>query len=238
MAHVLMAVTAADTIALADGSAHPTGFWAEELVELHRGLMAAGHEVTIATPGGARPPVDPGSLSGDAAGDLRVYLDGIDGLLAQPRALHAVHDGEYDAIVLPGGHGPMVDLAVDPDLGRLLVDAAEREAVVGVLCHGPAGLLSAVREDGSFAFAGRRIAVFTDEEERQGGLGTGTPYLVASRLAELGAIIEPAAPWSVEVVRDGALVSGQNPQSSVATAARLVEVLAERAGQNTEPGAR
>src|SRR6478735_48273 len=215
MAHVLMAVTGADAIELTDGTAHPTGFWAEELVELHRGLVAAGHDVTIATPGGVRPPVDPGSLSGDGADDLRTYLDDIDGLLAQPRALGDVREGEYEAIVLPGGHGPMVDLAVDADLGRLLIDAADRDAVVGVLCHGPAGLLSAVRADGSFAFAGRRIAVFTDEEERQGGLGAGAPYLVASRLSELGAVIEPAAPWSVEVVRDGTLVSGQNPQSSV-----------------------
>lgn len=228
MAHVLMAVTGADTITLADGTAHPTGFWAEELVELHRGLVAAGHDVTIATPDGVRPPVDPGSLGAEGADALRDYLDGIDDLLSHPRALGDVRDGEYDAIVLPGGHGPMVDLAVDPDLGRLLVDAADRDAVVGVLCHGPAGLLSAVREDGSFAFAGRRIAVFTDEEERQGGLGEGTPYLVASRLAELGAIIEPAAPWSVEVTRDGRLVSGQNPQSSVATAEQVVEALAGR----------
>lgn len=228
MAHVLMVVTGAGTIALADGTAHPTGFWAEELVELHRGLHAAGYDVTIATPGGVRPPVDPASLSGDDAAGLRASLDSIDGLLAQPRPLGDVPAGVYDAIVLPGGHGPMVDLAVDADLGRLLIDAADRGAVVGALCHGPAGLLSAVRPDGSFAFAGRRIAVFTDEEERQGGLGDATPYLVASRLGELGAIIEPAAPWSVEVVRDGALVSGQNPQSSAATAARLVEVLAER----------
>ncbi|KAF2413099.1 type 1 glutamine amidotransferase domain-containing protein [Microbacterium sp. B35-04] len=227
MAHVLMAVTGADAIVLTDGTAHPTGFWAEELVELHRGLVAAGHDVDIATPGGVRPTVDPGSLSGDTA-VLTDYLASIEELLAHPRALADVTDGEYDAIALPGGHGPMVDLAVDADLGRLLVDALDRDAVVGVLCHGPAGLLSAVRPDGSFAFAGRRLAVFTDEEERQGGLGDGSPYLVESCLRELGAVVEPGEPWSVTVVSDGSLVSGQNPQSSVATAERLVEVLAGR----------
>ncbi|MDQ7876994.1 type 1 glutamine amidotransferase domain-containing protein [Microbacterium sp. QXD-8] len=227
MAHVLMAVTGADAIVLTDGTAHPTGFWAEELVELHRGLVAAGHDVDVATPGGVRPTVDPGSLAGDTAA-LTDYLASIDGLLAHPRALADVRDGEYDAIALPGGHGPMVDLAADADLGRLLVDAVDRDAVVGVLCHGPAGLLSAVRADGSFAFAGRRLAVFTDEEERQGGLGDGSPYLVESRLRELGAVIESGEPWSVTVVNDGSFVSGQNPQSSVATAERLVEVLAAR----------
>jgi putative intracellular protease/amidase len=227
MAHVLMAVSGADAIVLTDGTAHPTGFWAEELVELHRGLVAAGHDVDIATPGGVRPTVDPGSLSGDSA-PLTDYLASIDELLANPRALADVADGEYDAIALPGGHGPMVDLAVDTDLGRLLVDAVDRDAVVGVLCHGPAGLLSAVRADGSFAFAGRRLAVFTDEEERQGGLGDRSPYLVESRLRELGAVVESGEPWSVTVVSDGSFVSGQNPQSSAATADRLVEVLAGR----------
>ena len=228
MAHVLLAVTGSNTIALADGSAHQTGFWAEELVELHRGLVAAGHDVDIATPGGVRPPVDPGSLTGEPADALRAYLASIDDLLAQPRALADVRGGEYDAIALPGGHGPMVDLASDVDLGRLLVDAIERDAVVGVLCHGPAGLLSAAREDGSFAFAGRRLAVFTDDEERQGGLGDASPYLVESRLRELGVVVESGEPWSITVVTDGSLVSGQNPQSSVATARALVDVLASR----------
>src|SRR5688572_25512329 len=105
MAHVLMAVTGADAIVLTDGTAHPTGFWAEELVELHRGLVAAGHDVDIATPGGVRPTVDPGSLSGDSA-PLTDYLASIDGLLAHPRDLADAADGEYDAIALPGGHGP------------------------------------------------------------------------------------------------------------------------------------
>ncbi|WP_341995535.1 type 1 glutamine amidotransferase domain-containing protein [Microbacterium sp. LWH7-1.2] len=228
MAHVLMTVTGADAIALTDGTTHPTGFWAEELVELHRGLVAAGHTVDVATPGGARPTVDPGSLGGDSADELRAYLASIDELIAHPRALADVKDGEYDAIALPGGHGPMVDLAADADLGRLLVDAVDRDAVVGVLCHGPAGLLSAVRADGSFAFAGRRLAVFTDEEEHQGGLRDASPYFVESRLRDLGAIVESGEPWSVTVVADGTLVSGQNPQSSVATAQRLVEVLAAR----------
>lgn len=228
MAQVLMVVTGADSITLADGSAHATGFWVEELVELHRGLTAAGHRVDISTPNGVRPTADPGSLEGEASPDWRVYLASLDDELAHPRVLADIRAGEYDAIVLPGGHGPMVDLAHDADLGRLLVDAADRDAVVGVLCHGPAGLLSAVRPDGTFAFAGRRIAVFTDDEERQGGLGESSPYLVESSLRGLGVVVEPGEPWSSTVVADGTLISGQNPQSSVATAARLVQELAER----------
>ncbi|GAA2979063.1 putative intracellular protease/amidase [Microbacterium terrae] len=230
MARVLMAVTGADAIELTDGTMHPTGFWAEELVELHRGLVEAGHEVTIATPGGVRPPVDPGSMAGDDR-SLGSYLAGIDAVLAHPRALGDIAVGEFDAIALPGGHGPMVDLVADVDLGRLLVDAVDRGALVGVLCHGPAGLLSAIRADGSFAFAGSRLAVFTDAEEMQGGLGERSPYLVESRLRDLGAIVESREPWSSTVVTDGALVSGQNPQSSVATARALVAALASLASR-------
>jgi putative intracellular protease/amidase len=236
MAKVLMAVTGADTLTLADGSAHPTGFWAEELVELHRGLVDAGHAVVLATPGARRPTVDPGSLDPDADStrSLVDYLASIDEWLAHPRALADVEPGEYDGIVLPGGHGPMSDLATDPDLGRLLIDAVDRDVLVGVLCHGPAGLLSAMRADGSFAFAGRRLTVFTDDEERIGGLGERSPYFVEQRLRELGAAIESGAPWSSTVVADGALVSGQNPQSSRATAAAIVERLDPRGGLGFE----
>lgn len=228
MAKVLMAVTGADTLTLADGSAHPTGYWAEELIALHRGLVDAGHTVALATPGARRPTVDPASMppEADTTPAFADYLASIDAWLEQPRALADVETAEYDAIVLPGGHGPMNDLATDPDLGRLLVDAADRDVLVGVLCHGPAGLLSAVRADGSFAFAGRRLTVFTDDEERLGGLGERSPYFVEQRLRELGARIESGEPWSSTVVDDGPLISGQNPQSSVATAARIVERLA------------
>jgi putative intracellular protease/amidase len=226
MAHVLMVVTGADRLTLADGIDHTTGFWAEELVELHRTLITAGHRVDVATPAGRRAPVDPASLdTGAGTAELLGYLASIEEMLDRPRALTDVALGEHDAIVLPGGHGPMADLASDPDLGRLLIDAVDRDAVIGVLCHGPAGLLSAIRPDGRFAFDGRRVAVFTDEEERTGGLGDKSPYWVESRLRELGAVVETGVPWSSTVVVDGRLVSGQNPQSSAATAERLIAVL-------------
>lgn len=227
MSKVLMVVTGVDELTLADGSPHPTEFWAEELVELHHGLAAAGHEIDVATPGGACPTVDPASLDVDsnAGREIAAALDVLWGVLASPLRLDQIRAGEYDAVVLPGGHGPMVDLAEDADLGRLLIDADRRNAVIGVLCHGPAGLLSAVDSEG-FRFAGRHLAVFTDAEERAGGLGENTPYLVASRLAALGATIANGDVWSSTVVVDGNLVSGQNPQSSVATANAIVAALA------------
>jgi putative intracellular protease/amidase len=226
-----MVITAADSLTLADGGSHPTGFWAEEVAASHRILREAGAEVRIATPGGRPAPVDPislderGGVSAADAAEFRAYLDAIAGELRQPLALADVRTGDYDAVYLPGGHGPMADLATDPELARILAEADARRLTVAALCHGPAGLLSAVGADGRFLFAGRRLTVFTDEEERQGGLGDRSPYLVESRLRELGAVIESGPAWTSTVVRDGNLITGQNPQSSADTAREVVQSL-------------
>jgi putative intracellular protease/amidase len=232
MARILMVVTAADSLTLADGSVHPTGFWAEELVVAHRELTRAGHAITLTTPRGVRPTVDPGSLSTAIVGDqaqvdeFAAYLASIDDALAHPLPLSDVVHTDYDAIVLPGGHGPMADLATDLALGTLLTAANAAHTLIAPFCHGPAGLLSATDVNGVFTFAGRRLTVFTDDEERTGGLGENTPWFVASTLAERGAIVEDGAPWSSHVVRDGNLITGQNPQSSHAVAAELITALA------------
>lgn len=236
MTRILMIVTAADALELADGTVHPTGFWAEELVVAHRALANAGAEITIATPGGAPAPVDPGSLTVEIVGDaakveqFRAYLKTIAAELAAPAAIDALDAAAFDAVVLPGGHGPMVDLAHDPAVGAALIAADAADRFIAPFCHGPAALLSATTADGGFAFAGRALTVFTDEEERTGGLGAGTPWFVASTLAERGAVVEDGPAWSSHVVRDGNLITGQNPQSSEAVAETLLAALAaERA---------
>jgi putative intracellular protease/amidase len=220
MTRVLMVLTGADKLIMADGREHPTGYWAEEVTASHQVLTEAGAEVDIATPGGVRPPVDPGSAVAPFTG----YLDKIEDLLAKPLVLGDVSIDGYDAVYLPGGHGPMTDLAFDTDLGRLLRAANDRGKIVAALCHGPAGLLSAA-DDSGFAFAGRRLTVFTDNEELNGGTGEQTPYFVETRLRELGAIVEAGPAWSSTVVVDGNLITGQNPQSSVATATKVAEAL-------------
>ena len=232
MSKILMVVTAADSLTLADGTAHPTGFWAEELVVAHRELTRAGHDVVIATPGGRVPPVDPGSLNPDVVGDaervteFRAYLETVRSALDHPIALDAVSVADFVAVVLPGGHGPMADLAFDADLGRILATADTAALPIAPFCHGPAGLLSATTTDGGFVFAGRTLTVFTDEEERTGGLGANSPWFVATTLRDRGATVQDADPWTSHVVRDRNLISGQNPQSSHAVAQALLEVLA------------
>ncbi|HEY5835603.1 type 1 glutamine amidotransferase domain-containing protein [Streptomyces sp.] len=231
MSKILMVVSGADSMKLADGSVHPTGYWAEEVAASHEVLRAAGAEVDVATPGGVRPTVD--QLSLDARGGVpaadaerfRGYLASIADVLDTPMALADVRAGDYDAIYLPGGHAPMADLAESADLGRLLNEADAQGKTVAALCHGVAALLSAARDDGGFTFAGRRLTSFTDEEERQGGLGDNAPYFVETRLRERGAVLDTGAPWSRKVVQDGNLITGQNPQSSTDTADRVLAAL-------------
>ncbi|WP_429390249.1 type 1 glutamine amidotransferase domain-containing protein [Paenarthrobacter sp. TE4293] len=233
MSSILMVVSAADSLELADGTQHPTGVWAEELVVAHQALKTSGAEITIASPGGKKPTVDPGSLNPDIVGDaekvqeFKQYLADIEGELEAPESLDSVNVADFDAVVLPGGHGPMADLATDADLGALLIQANDSGTIIAPFCHGPAGLLSATAPDGSFAFAGRRLTVFTDEEELTGGTGENTPWLVATTLAERGAVVKSGPAWGSYVVRDRNLISGQNPQSSEAVAAAVVAALAE-----------
>lgn len=232
MASILMVVSAADSLTMRDGSEHPTGYWAEELVVSHQTLRNAGHTVHIATPGGAKPTVDEVSLAAESAGGqdradgFRSYLAEIDAELSAPLALSGVDPSGYDAIVLPGGHGPMADLYQDADLGKLLVAANTAGKIIAPFCHGPAGLLSATDDAGAFAFAGRRLTVFTNEEELGGGTGPNTPWFVEDVLKEKGAVVENAAAWSSHVVRDGNLISGQNPQSSEDVAQAVLKALA------------
>ncbi|MFF2364093.1 MULTISPECIES: type 1 glutamine amidotransferase domain-containing protein [unclassified Streptomyces] len=234
MSKILMIVSAADSLVLADGSTHPTGFWAEEVAASHKVLRAAGAQVDIATPGAVRPTVD--ALSLDARGgvsetdaeEFRTYLDSIDDQLSSPLPLADVRLSDYDALYIPGGHAPMADLAHDSDLGRLLNEANADGTIVAALCHGVAALLSATTADGGFTFAGRDLTAFADEEERQGGLGDNTPFFLESVLRERGATVETGAPWSDKVVVDGKLITGQNPQSSTATAEATLKALAGR----------
>jgi putative intracellular protease/amidase len=234
MAKILMVVSGADSMTMSDGTEHPTGYWAEEVAASHKLFRDAGVDVDIATPGGVKPTVDQVSLDPEVVGGedevkrFRDYLDSIADELERPMTLADVAASDYDAIFIPGGHGPMVDLAEDADMGRMLIEADGREQLIAPLCHGPAALLSATRDDGSFAFAGRKLTVFTDEEELNGGTGEKTPWFVETELRKRGAEVETGPAWQSKVVVDGNLISGQNPASSVDTAQQVLETLQSR----------
>ncbi|MFH0173698.1 type 1 glutamine amidotransferase domain-containing protein [Streptomyces cacaoi] len=230
MAKILFVLTGADHWTLADGTLHPTGFWAEEAVSPYEAFRAAGHEVVVATPGGVVPTVDQGSLAAEvnggqeAADRIAAALDAMPEL-RRPVRLEDVDLGDHAAVFYPGGHGPMEDLAVDAVSGRLLVDTLRSGKPLGVVCHGPAALLAAVTEDGSNAFAGYRIAAFTNAEELQAGLGDKAKWLLQDRLTEAGVEVQVGEPWAPHVVVDRNLVTGQNPASSAPLATELLKHL-------------
>jgi putative intracellular protease/amidase len=229
MATILFVVTGSSYWTLSDGTRHPTGYWAEELLAPYRAFIAAGQRVVFATPGGTSPVADPGSLAAEYNGgaDVRPELAAIEGL-GHPLPLEEVKAADYDAVFYPGGHGPMEDLAASPASGTLLTDALDSGRPLGLVCHGPAAMLAAVAKDGTPVFAGRTITGFSNEEERQGGLADKAIWLLEDRLREVGADVRIGEPWSSHVVVDGNLVTGQNPASSKEMADSLLDLLGAR----------
>ncbi|MGW4891975.1 type 1 glutamine amidotransferase domain-containing protein [Kitasatospora sp. NPDC004240] len=233
MSKILFVLTGATHWTLADGTEHPTGFWAEEAVTPYEALTAAGHRITVATPGGVVPTADRGSLTPEANGGeegARRVAEGLDAMaeLKSPVRLEDVDPDDYDAVLYPGGHGPMEDLAVDADSGRLLIRVLRSGKPLGVVCHGPAALLAAVDEDGANAFAGYRVTAFTDTEETLAGLADRAKWLLETRLREAGLDVRAGEPWAPHVVTDRNLITGQNPASSAPLAAELLAALARR----------
>ncbi|WP_338768232.1 type 1 glutamine amidotransferase domain-containing protein [Nocardia vulneris] len=231
MAKILFVLTGADHWTLADGTLHPTGFWAEEFAVPYEAAKAAGHEIVVATPGGLVPPVDKGSLAAEYNGGQDIADKRAETLanaveLQRPADLAQVDLADYDAVYYPGGHGPMEDLAVNRESGELLTAALRSGKPLAVVCHGPAALLAATNADGANAFAGYTLTGFTNAEERQGGLADKAKWLLQDRLVELGADFQEGEPWAPKVVVDRNLITGQNPASSAPVAAELLKKLA------------
>ncbi|MEV0945757.1 type 1 glutamine amidotransferase domain-containing protein [Rhodococcus sp. NPDC049939] len=231
MTRVLFVVTAADHWTLADGTAHPTGYWAEELVESHRVFEEAGYEVVIATPGGKAPVVDQTSLAAEVNGgeeraaELKDYLDRLKPRLDSPAVLEDSDAKDFDFVFVPGGHGPMEDLAVSEPFGNLLVDFQNAGKTISAVCHAPAALLPAKKADGSWLFDGYELTAFTNEEETQAGLADKAIWLLENRLREQGASFDAVGAWAPHVVVDRNLYTGQNPASSRPLAERIVAEL-------------
>jgi putative intracellular protease/amidase len=231
MSKILFVMTGVDYWTLADGTRHPTGFWAEEAVAPYEAFKAAGHEVVVATPGGVVPTMDRGSLAPEFNGGQE-GADRIANTLAsmvelqRPIKVEEVNLDDYAAVYYPGGHGPMEDLAVNADSGRLLTLALESGKPLGVVCHAPAALLAAIRPDGGNAFAGYRLTGFTNTEETQAGFADQAKWLLQDRLVEAGVDFQEGEPWAPHVVVDRNLVTGQNPSSSAPLAAELLTKLA------------
>ncbi|MGD1876441.1 MAG: type 1 glutamine amidotransferase domain-containing protein [Kiloniellaceae bacterium] len=230
---ILILLTSND--ALGD-TGKPTGFHWEELTTPYWLLRDAGYDIDFASPAGGQPPADPQTgKKEDRPASVQRFMDDEDamGALKASRPVVEANADAYAAIYLPGGHGTMWDLAQSPAVGGLIAKAYEGGAVIGAICHGPAGLTGATLSSGEPLVRGKRVNSFTDAEEREVGLDKVVPYLLESRLREQGAKFEDnPEPFGAHVVRDGRLVTGQNPASAEKLGKLLIEALQEEAKKN------
>jgi putative intracellular protease/amidase len=223
---ILMVTTSADRMS---PGGEPTGVWLEELTTPYYAFRDAGAEVTVASIKGGPVPVDARSVQAVGKNDASVerYLKdtALQAKVASTPRFTDIDARDYDALFLPGGHGTMFDYPGSTELARLVEQFDRNGKVVAAVCHGPAGLVAAKKADGTPFVAGRRIAAFTDSEERAVGLDKAVPFLLETRLRELGAMHDGAPDFQPHAVRDGRLVTGQNPASAVPTAKLVIEAL-------------
>ncbi|MFE5052163.1 type 1 glutamine amidotransferase domain-containing protein [Streptomyces sp. NPDC056637] len=229
MAKLLFVMTGTAYWTLKDGTRHATGYWAEEFAAPYKALTEVGHQVVVATPNGVVPTVDMMSLRPEMAGGAQTALDLEEiirsaEVMRRPIHLADARLEDYDAVYLPGGHGPMEDLCVDADAGRLLTAALASGKPLAIVCHAPAAML-ATRIHGVSPFAGYRITAFTNEEENAVGLGPKARWLLEDELVDLGVDFTKGEMWKPYTVVDRTLFTGQNPASAAVLAERLLKVL-------------
>ncbi|MGS2613115.1 type 1 glutamine amidotransferase domain-containing protein [Micromonospora sp. LZ34] len=197
-----------------------TGFYVGEAAEPWEVFRTAGYQVDLASVAGGEPPVDGRDPADPTQNDFFAAND-----LTRTRPVADVDPDGYDVVLFAGGHGTMWDFPGNPELARVAAGVYERGGVVAAVCHGPSALVDLKLSDGSQLVAGKRVAGFTNDEEAAVGLTEVVPFLLADRLTRAGAEHVPAPNWTEQVVVDGRLVTGQNPQSARALAEAVVKVL-------------
>ncbi|MET3825886.1 putative intracellular protease/amidase [Sphingomonas sp. PvP055] len=205
-----------------------TGFWLEELAAPYYVLKQAGAELTLASPKGGQPPLDPKSADESAKTDdtRRFEADAeAKAQLAATVRLDSVKIEDFDAVFYPGGHGPLWDLAEDATSRALIEGAIAADKPVALVCHAPGVLRHVQAADGTPLVAGKKVTGFTNTEEAAVGLTDVVPFLVEDMLTQNGGQYSKTEDWGVHVVRDGLLITGQNPASSAAAAEALVDAL-------------
>lgn len=222
---ILMVLTSHDSLG---DTGKKTGFWLEEFAAPYYVFKDAGADITLASPKGGQPPVDPNSDSPDAqTDDTRRFKDDSEAQkhLANTLKLSDVTADGFDAIFYPGGHGPLWDLAEDADSKRLIEAFAGADLPVGAVCHAPSVFRHTEGKDGKPLVSGRRVTGFTNTEEEGAGLTEVVPFLVEDMLKANGGLYEKGPDWGSFVLRDGKLVTGQNPASSAASAQEIMALL-------------
>ena len=222
---ILMVLTSHDKLG---DTGKKTGFWLEEFAAPYYVFKDAGAEVTIASPKGGQPPLDPTSEADDAQTDATERFKGdkaAQSELAHTVVLSTVSADGFDAVFYPGGHGPLWDLAEDADSIRLIESFAANDRPIGAVCHAPAVFKHPKGADGKPLVSGKTVTGFTNTEEEGVGLTEVVPFLIEDMLEANGGKYEKGADWASFVVTDGKLVTGQNPASSAEAARELLSLL-------------
>lgn len=223
--NILMVLTSHDELG---NTGKKTGFWLEEFAAPYYVFKDAGAEITLASPKGGQPPLDPSSDTDDSQTEATKRFKGDKDAqkeLANTVQLSTVSANGFDAVFYPGGHGPLWDLAEDRDSIKLIKTFADMDRPIGAVCHAPAVFKHPKGSDGKPLVSGRKVTGFTNTEEEAVGLKDVVPFLVEDMLAENGGNYEKGEDWASFVVIDGKLVTGQNPASSEEAARKLLELL-------------
>lgn len=224
---VLMVLTSHDQMG---DSGNKTGFWLEEFTAPYYVFKEAGADVTLASPKGGQPPVDPNSEAEEALTETtrRFQQDAhAKESLASTKKLADVDMGQFDAIFYPGGHGPMWDLANNDKSIALIKTAYEQDKVIGAVCHAPAVFKNVEVKPGQNIVGGRKVTGFSNSEEEAVGLSNIVPFLLEDMLKENTATYSKGDDWAPHIVVDGKLITGQNPASSEGAAKAVVQALQE-----------
>jgi putative intracellular protease/amidase len=223
--NILMVLTSHDQLG---DTGKKTGFWLEEFASPYYVLRDAGAEITLASPKGGQPPIDPKSELPEwqTEATRRFQADpAAQKLLANTKKLSDISADDFDATFYPGGHGPMWDLADNAASIALLASFLAADKCVAGVCHGPAAFVNVRRPDGKWMVEGKHVTAFTNTEERAVGLEKVVPFLLEDRLKERGALFSKGPDFASYIQVDGKLVTGQNPASSAPAAEALLKLL-------------
>lgn len=221
---ILMVLTSHDQLG---NTGRKTGFWLEEFAAPYFVFKDAGVDLTLASPKGGQPPIDPKSdlPENQTSAMTRFKKDeSAQKALANTRKLADMKAEDYDAVFYPGGHGPMWDLAESPVSKALIESFYNSGKLVAFVCHAP-GVLRHVTYKGEPLVKGKHVTGFTNGEEEEVKLTHVVPFLVEDEMLRLGAIFEKKMNWQSFVITDGRLITGQNPTSSTSAAQALLKLL-------------
>lgn len=222
---VLMVLTSHSDLG---NTGHKTGFWIEEFAAPYYILKDVGVDITVASPKGGQPPIDPKSAEPSNQTEATQHFEKdqeLQHLLANTHKLSDLNADDFDAVFYPGGHGPLWDLNKDQESIRLLESFWKSKKPIAAVCHAPSVLLNVMDENGTSILKDRKVTGFTNKEEEAVQLTKVVPYLLEDELKKKGGIYSKKENWESYVVTDGLLITGQNPASSAEAAKQLLRHL-------------